>query len=200
MKPTTEPKIIRGGGFTLIELLIVVAIIAILAAIAVPNFLEAQTRSKVSKAYNDIRQLKTALEAYRVDNPRYPPDIFGQGMYLTWTYLTTPIAYITSMPYSPFEFRDYAAANYNDWGRPPYDYAKYDEATGTEQQRTLAAGIQYVILCAGPDHDQDLGQLGWDYVYRIDDGTSLDVVYDPTNGTKSSGDIIATNKAIYGSK
>jgi len=54
-------------GFTLIELLIVVAIIAILAAIAVPNFLEAQVRSKVSRAYNDMRNLATALESYRID-------------------------------------------------------------------------------------------------------------------------------------
>lgn len=59
-------------GFTLIELLIVVAIIAILAAIAVPNFLEAQTRSKVSRAASDMRTLATALEAYFVDNNLYP--------------------------------------------------------------------------------------------------------------------------------
>jgi type II secretion system protein G len=59
-------------GFTLIELLIVVAIIAILAAIAVPNFLEAQVRSKVSRVRNDLRSLATAIESYRVDNNAYP--------------------------------------------------------------------------------------------------------------------------------
>src|SRR5215210_3826948 len=59
-------------GFTLIELLIVVAIIAILAAIAVPNFLEAQTRSKVSRVKADQRSLATAIEAYYVDNNSYP--------------------------------------------------------------------------------------------------------------------------------
>ncbi len=59
-------------GFTLIELLIVVAIIAILAAIAVPNFLEAQVRSKVSRAKSDQRSLATAIEAYFVDNNLYP--------------------------------------------------------------------------------------------------------------------------------
>jgi prepilin-type N-terminal cleavage/methylation domain-containing protein len=46
-------------AFTLIELLIVVAIIAILAAIAVPNFLEAQVRSKVSRAKADMRSIAT---------------------------------------------------------------------------------------------------------------------------------------------
>ncbi|MBN1477462.1 prepilin-type N-terminal cleavage/methylation domain-containing protein [Candidatus Sumerlaeota bacterium] len=60
-------------AFTLIELLIVVAIIAILAAIAVPNFLEAQTRAKVSRAKADMRSLTTALESYRIDWNQYPP-------------------------------------------------------------------------------------------------------------------------------
>ena len=62
-------------GFTLIELLIVVAIIAILAAIAVPNFLEAQIRAKVSRAYSDMRSLATAIESYCVDTNKYPPNL-----------------------------------------------------------------------------------------------------------------------------
>ncbi|HPK03668.1 MAG TPA: prepilin-type N-terminal cleavage/methylation domain-containing protein [Candidatus Sumerlaeota bacterium] len=62
----------RLKGFTLIELLIVVAIIAILAAIAVPNFLEAQVRSKVSRVRADIRSLATGIESYYVDNNIYP--------------------------------------------------------------------------------------------------------------------------------
>lgn len=103
-------------GFTLIELLIVVAIIAILAAIAVPNFLEAQTRSKVSRVKSDQRSLATGLEAYYVDNNRYPPCIFRQDgqpspvapgaptypyvQRIAW--ISTPIAYITSIPFDPF--------------------------------------------------------------------------------------------------
>lgn len=59
-------------AFTLIELLIVVAIIAILAAIAVPNFLEAQTRAKVSRVAADQRSYATALETYYIDNNTYP--------------------------------------------------------------------------------------------------------------------------------
>ncbi len=59
-------------GFTLIELLIVIAIIAILAAIAVPNFLEAQVRAKVSRVKADQRSLATGLESYYIDNNSYP--------------------------------------------------------------------------------------------------------------------------------
>ena len=99
-------------GFTLIELLIVVAIIAILAAIAVPNFLEAQTRAKVSRGKSDLRTLATAIEAYTVDFNKPPPQSFsgggttpfgpisyggGTGGTGTLTYaLTTPVAYITN--------------------------------------------------------------------------------------------------------
>jgi prepilin-type N-terminal cleavage/methylation domain-containing protein len=63
----------KNDGFTLIELLIVVAIISVLAAIAVPNFLEAQTRSKAARVKADQRTIATALESYHVDHNRYPP-------------------------------------------------------------------------------------------------------------------------------
>lgn len=103
----------KSRAFTLIELLIVVAIIAILAAIAVPNFLEAQVRSKVSRTKSDMRTTATALEAYRVDNNAYPQcHPFGiaaslngwdpnAGPYNINTLgilerLSTPIAYVTS--------------------------------------------------------------------------------------------------------
>lgn len=73
-------------AFTLIELLIVVAIIAILAAIAVPNFLEAQTRAKVSRVKADFRTIATAVEVYHLDNNQYPPQ--GPKTSNTWPFLT----------------------------------------------------------------------------------------------------------------
>src|SRR5512135_1472624 len=81
-------------AFTLIELLIVVAIIAILAAIAVPNFLEAQTRAKVSRVRADLRTVATALEAYAVDNAKFPPN---DGVYnVLPKQISTPVAYLSS--------------------------------------------------------------------------------------------------------
>ena len=59
-------------GFTLIELLIVVAIIGIIAAIAIPNLLNAIDRGKQKRTMADLRSIGTAVEAYSIDNNVYP--------------------------------------------------------------------------------------------------------------------------------
>jgi general secretion pathway protein G len=59
-------------GFTLIELLIVVAIIGIIAAIAIPNLLNAIDRGKQKRSMADIRSIGTAVESYAIDNNFYP--------------------------------------------------------------------------------------------------------------------------------
>ena len=61
-------------GFTLIELMIVIAIIGILAAIAIPQFSAYRTRSYNSSAQADLRNCATAQEAYYVDNSKYVSD------------------------------------------------------------------------------------------------------------------------------
>lgn len=167
-------KVRINKGFTLIELLIVVAIIAILAAIAVPNFLEAQTRSKVSRVAADMRSTGTALESYAVDNNHYPVPEFAVESWSTPKVLTTPIAYITSLPHDIFKpDRDptfpYFSYEEKDWcnkvlGRPEY----WDLFI-------FRRGFQWLLSSFGPDLDHDWG---------------FDPLYDPTNGTVSNGDII----------
>ena len=129
----------QARAFTLIELLIVVAIIAILAAIAVPNFLAAQTRSKVAKTQSDFRTLATGLESYRIDHNEYPINTYsnvhyreggGGGVLDPWGLnpedhrrgrtvnatlwrLTTPVAYLASIDgYRPPFWPD---RDYSDW-------------------------------------------------------------------------------------
>ena len=62
----------NSKGFTLIELLIVVAIIGIIAAIAIPNLLNAIDRGKQKRTMADLRSIGTAVESYAVDNNVYP--------------------------------------------------------------------------------------------------------------------------------
>jgi type II secretion system protein G len=63
---------LKKKGFTLIELLIVVAIIGIIAAIAIPNLLNAIQRGKQKRTMADMRAIGTAVESYAVDNNNYP--------------------------------------------------------------------------------------------------------------------------------
>ncbi len=58
----------RRAGFTLVEIMIVVAIIALLAAIAVPGFLRARKRSQASRIINDLRLIDSAVDQYAIEN------------------------------------------------------------------------------------------------------------------------------------
>src|SRR6202789_1640130 len=58
----------RRGGFTLVEIMIVVAIIALLAAIAVPNFLRARKRSQATRVLEDLRMLDSGTDQYAIEN------------------------------------------------------------------------------------------------------------------------------------
>lgn len=68
----------RSFGFTLIELLIVIAIILILISIALPNFMEAQIRARLTSTRACLHAYRTANEAYNADFRVYIPDVDGQ--------------------------------------------------------------------------------------------------------------------------
>lgn len=186
-------------GFTLIELLIVVAIIAILAAIAVPNFLEAQTRSKVSRVYADMRALTTAIEAYRMDNEDYPLSLTPEPM-------TTPLQYISSLPEDAFRSDDERQTT-----RRTFEYVKRNMAADSRTdnmvkdyfefnwpyldpwtwRRSGAAVPNYLTI---PEAQWEFKSWGPDRNFNNcpahgGRGDDFSLAYDPTNGTVSHGDL-----------
>lgn len=195
----------KKRGFTLIELLIVVAIIAILAAIAVPNFLEAQTRSKVSRAKADMRTIRTGLESYAVDTNHYIIDYNAlsgtpaDDEYTTWVTLTTPISYLTSVLFTPFQSNrpDHDNNPYGDknvyeyWGDPFF----HDPPAGARASVVDQLGFKWIMGNLGPNLERDF--IGVDAVDYVDLERGEALIYDPTNGTISSGDILSSNKEPF---
>ena len=244
-RPTNrELRASRGGvrdrrAFTLIELLIVIAIIAILAAIAVPNFLEAQVRAKVSRAQTDMRALATGLESFRVDNGAYPEgtdnpanypqalaNILGElapGYYTFRTRgsageqvgrdfrgLTTPIAYAASIPSDPFiagkgpltyAYRN-AKSKRNGWVLTSVGPDTDLLAPGGKGSGNLTNPLSTGVDQKSPARLADLNER--EVIHYIEGnptnpvsgagGTALrqlleDLTYDPSNGSRSEGDI-----------
>lgn len=189
-------------GFTLIELLIVVAIIGILAAIAVPNFLNAQVRAKVARVRADVKSLSSALEMYRLDNNSYIIDFGGPDVEdRSWKQLTTPISYISGVEITRDPFTDSGAGaqggNFSN-RRVFYDYgggAWYNDLSNgkTRERFYEESGAGFIILSFGPNQSRE---FPWNDASIIGVGKrreeGLRYIYQPSNGLNSQGDIIAT--------
>ncbi|MCX7016536.1 MAG: hypothetical protein NTW86_28930, partial [Candidatus Sumerlaeota bacterium] len=154
-----------------VELIVIGFVALILAMIAVPNFLEAQTRSKVSRVKSDQRSLATAIESYFVDNNAYPARVetLWQG----------PVHYMSGGLFDPF-----ASAASGGRGKG-FSYVVGPDAIARAQRAGLLApgptappASFWLTYSLGPDGRDDGGEI----------------VYDPTNGTVSRGDVIRTSQ------
>ena len=172
-------------GFTLIELLIVVAIIGILAAVAIPNFLNAKTRSTVARVMADMNALGRALAMFRMDNKQYPGQE-GSNPYSEMRPLTTPVPYITRIPADPFRI-SYGAGYHIKRGLYISTTTNYDYSAFNNQQAWLLHSL-------GPDWQEDV----WSqrpagthpFSYRAN-------WYDASNGVRSRGNIIYTSEKFF---
>ena len=127
-------------GFTLIELMIVVAIIAILAGILIPNFVNARAQAQTAACESNLRQIATALELFYADNQEYPTAAGFTDV--TPTLLTANgVAYLNNIPKDPAAL----------------DQTKNYQVKTTAQSGTSAA--TYTIQCPGTHVGSTLAKL-----------------------------------------
>lgn len=206
----------KSIGFTLIEILIVVAIISILSAIAVPNFLEAQTRSKVSRARADMHTIATALEVYRIDNNHYPPmcenyhgwkwcpcsQSYVMGLHdRVPNHLSSPISYLTQIPDDVFGTSMHGVCVYESEEIREFEKRyKYqnpnvcdpgDEIRARNNLKYIEIAGAWLLYSSGPD-EEILGSVK--DMDNLDGLLGKNINYDPTNGAVSRGNIFRTQK------
>ena len=198
-----------GAAFSLIELLVAIGVIAILALIALPNFLEAQIRAKTARAWSDMRALASALEAYHADNHGYPPDAtcfnvdpLAFSFLMRLARLTTPIAYCATVPEDPFASLilganpAYAQSYQVPFGHGPYvrPYT-YDYAGKDRGGDPIDSDATWAMISRHPE------QVRWAIKSVGPAGTALWLgegapPYDPTNGMRSRGQLYLTGPGL----
>lgn len=188
-------------GLTLVELLVVVGLIALLALIALPNLLDAATRTRVSRVKTDLRTLSTAIETYGIDRTGYPdaaPAPLKVGLPYSASCLgrlSTPVAYLANShlpdPFSPEWPIVYANMRAETEGSPSVFDLLVPQMSAYD--REIVVGHRYALASVGPDgtfQPQPRGEP-LDINPRTLE-TKVSPLYDPTNGTVSNGDITRT--------
>jgi prepilin-type N-terminal cleavage/methylation domain-containing protein len=180
-------------AFTLIELLIVVAIIGILAAIAVPNFLNAQLRAKIARTNGDLKAISSAIDLYALDYNSHPNNVSHLTVNLRG--LTTPVSYISTVDFRDIfkaeqggtgnNMQSYLYYNYHYHPNPPSGWNTWMMNIGRSDISTKG----YCLSSWGPDRTQDA--IEWVYVQGKDGNPAggRNRIYASTNGLVSSGDI-----------
>lgn len=187
----------RRRAFTYIELTMVLMIIAILAAIAVPNFLEAKTRSGVARSQADLAMLSMSVETYRLEHKAYPLNSTA-GKPNGWDLkaLTTPIAYMMLLPADSMTRQDLRGGRHPRPMEPaPYNYfnaVQLDSEEGLRISNTPDSFMPgwHAGLIWGLGPGSALPAEEPKPATNFHEGGKVEIIYyDPTNGTVSTGDI-----------
>lgn len=187
----------NARGFTMIELTTVVLIILLLIAIALPNFLEAQIRARVTVATAEMGSLAQALEEYYLMYRAYPPnrmeklesgglsgdaslELGPKGSFHSergkaLIALTTPIALMSFLPEDPFP------PDRPEWNH--YDFVNAVDLRGSLVSLSpfnRPGNAAYMLVSVGPDYLPH---------FKAAELPLTGLEYSPTNGTRSRGDI-----------
>lgn len=201
----------KRRGFTLIELLIVIAIILILIAIALPNFLEAQVRARVTNAKGALRTMETGMNEHLLDYGSVPAD-FNDSTNLTIKYRARklsggpcPIFATCSASDGGLEYLNvdkctFYATNMHCPLTSPIRYLQPNETIDTFSDGSIPIGfdsraindriVYGAFWSAGPDRVAGDWARGNTYNVDVDgDGLAEALPYNPTNGTTSRGEL-----------